>query len=107
MAIPITLLAKPIINILFGSGYLESVIVLRIYVWSSLGLFLGTVAYQFLITENKVKIIFIITVMAMVINIGLNLIFIPNFGLVGASWATLISYLVIPIGVFFMEKFKK
>lgn len=41
IAIFITLLAKPIIYIIFGSGYLESVSILRIYVWSSFGLFLG------------------------------------------------------------------
>ena len=97
MAIPISLLAKPIIYILFGSGYLESVNILRVYIWSSVGLFLGTVVSQYLMSENLVKTIFFLNFLAMSVNIILNLIFIPALGLLGAAWATLISYLIIPI----------
>ena len=53
-----TFLAKPIVYILFGSGYLESVNILKIYIWSSIGLFLGTAINQYLIAENLVKTIF-------------------------------------------------
>ena len=72
--------------------------VLKIYIWSNLGLFLGTAVYQYLITENRIKLIFIITCLAMIANIILNLILIPKLGLIGAAWATLISYMVVPIG---------
>jgi len=97
MAIPISLLAKPIIYILFGSGYLESVNILRIYIWSSVGLFLGTATTQYLMSENLVKTIFWLNFLALIINVGLNFIFIPVFGLLGAAWATLISYLIVPV----------
>lgn len=103
IAVPITLLAKPIIYILFGSGYLESIGILRVYIWSSVGLFLGWVVYQFLMSENSVKIIFWLNLLAMIVNIILNLIFIPAFGLLGAAWATLISYMVIPVGSLFIK----
>jgi Na+-driven multidrug efflux pump len=69
-----------------------------------LGLFLGTAAYQFLIAENRVMTIFIITTLAMIINIGLNLVFIPMFGLTGAAWATLISYMVVPLGSIYTNR---
>ncbi|MFA6999684.1 MAG: flippase [Candidatus Paceibacterota bacterium] len=105
MAIPITLLAKPIILILFGSGYLESVVILQIYIWSSVGLFLGSVISQYLISENLVKTIFGLNLLTMIINVLLNLILIPIFGIVGSAWATFISYLIIPIGVMVYEKF--
>ena len=97
IALPISLLAKPIIYILFGSGYLESVNVLRIYAWSSVGMFLNMAIYQYLISENFVKTIFWLNLIAMIVNVVLNLIFIPAFGLLGAAWATLISYCVVPI----------
>jgi O-antigen/teichoic acid export membrane protein len=104
IAIPISLFAGQIIYILFGGGYIESVNILRIYIWSNLGLFLGTAAYQFLIAENRVMTIFIITTLAMIINIGLNLVFIPMFGLTGAAWATLISYMVVPLGSIYTNR---
>lgn len=72
MAIFITILAKPIIYIIFGSGYLESVPVLRIYIWSSVGTFLGYATYQYLIAENLVKTSFVLNLFAMAINIILK-----------------------------------
>ena len=107
MAIPITLLAKPIILILFGSGYLESVVILQIYIWSSVGLFLGSAISQYLISENLVKTIFWLNLLTMIINVTLNLILIPIFGIIGSAWATFISYLIIPVGVMVYEKFSK
>ena len=106
MAIPITLLAKPIIQILFGSGYLESIPILRIYIWSSLGLFLSMAVGQYLMSENLVKTIFISNFIAMIINVILNFIFIPRYGIVGSAWATLISYFILPIGVWIYLKNK-
>lgn len=105
MAIPITLLAKPIIQILFGSGYLESVIILRIYIWSSIGFFLGWAVIQYLMSENLIKTIFWLNLCAMIVNIVLNLIFIPIWGIAGSAYATLISYMILPIGVFLINKY--
>jgi O-antigen/teichoic acid export membrane protein len=104
MAIPIMLLAKPIILTIFGNSYLESVSILKIYIWSSFGLFLSFAVNQYLMSENKVMVIFWLNFIAMVLNIVLNLIFIPMYGIVGSAWATLISYLVIPVGVWLIRK---
>ena len=99
MAIAITFLAKPIIYVLFGNGYLGSVNILRIYIWSSVGLFLSSAVGQYLMSENLVKTIFWLNFLAMVVNVILNLIFIPAFGLLGAAWATFVSYAVVPLMV--------
>lgn len=106
MALPITILAKPIISTVFGSGYLWSVNILRIYIWSSLGLFLGLAVNQYLISENLVKTIFWLNFLTMMVNVILNIFFIPAFGLLGAAWATLISYMIVPAGVLVINKFK-
>jgi O-antigen/teichoic acid export membrane protein len=105
IAITITFLAKPIMTILFGNSYLESVAILKIYIWSSVGLFLTVAVNQYLISENSVKTIFWLNFLSMIINIGLNIWLIPLIGLLGAAWATLISYFVIPISVLIREKF--
>ena len=104
MAIPITLLAKPIIQVVFGHSYIESIPVLKVYIWSSLGLFLTYAVGQYLLSENLVKFIFVSNVLAMIVNIVLNVIFIPIFGIIGSAWATLISYFVIPLGVLAFNK---
>jgi len=99
IALPVALLAHPLVYWLFGIKFLAAVPILKIYVWSSMGLFLGMAVFQYLMVENKIKTIFIINIFAMITNIGFNLIFIPMFGLAGAAWATLISYFVFPVGV--------
>ena len=99
MAVIITFLAKPIVIILFGEGYLGSVNILRIYIWSSIGLFLSSAVGQYLMSENLVKTIFGLNFIAMTVNVVLNIIFIKTFGLSGAAWATFISYAVLPIAV--------
>jgi len=105
IAITITFLAKPIMTVLFGNNYLESVAILKIYIWSSVGLFLTVAVNQYLISENSVKTIFWFNFLSMIINIGLNIWLIPLIGLLGAAWATLISYFVIPVSIFVREKF--
>ena len=106
MAICITFLAKPIILILFGSSYIESIFVLKIYIWSSIGVFLGYAVYQYLISENLVKMNLILNILAMAVNIILNLIFIPIWGIVGSAYATLFSYFIVPL-CFFIIKYKE
>ena len=103
IAIPVVLLSHPLIYWLFGANYLASVAILQIYIWSSLGLFLGTAVYQYLMVEDKVRLMFVINIVAMLTNLGLNLFFIPHFGLTGAAWATFVSYLIVPLGVWIIE----
>ncbi len=90
-------LASPFISFVFGSAYLAAVPVLQIYIWSSIGLFLGTVVFHQLTAENRTRQIFLINLAAMIINVGLNIYFIPRLGLVGAALATLIAYSVAPV----------
>ena len=107
IAIPTTIFAPWMIKVLFGVEYLASTPVLQIYIWSGVGLFFGWAINQYLMSENFVKTIFWLNFLAMVVNILLNLIFIPAVGLLGAAWATLISYSIMPIGGMLVQKQQK
>lgn len=91
----------------FGQEYLAAAPILRIYMWSSVGLFLSLGINQYLIAEHKTKIIFIINFLVMIINIALNLILIPLVGLLGAAMATLISYSLAPLMFYFYNIFQR
>jgi O-antigen/teichoic acid export membrane protein len=97
IAIPTTFLAPIFVPAIFGIEYTLSVPILQIYIWSGVGLFLGWAINQYLISENKAKLLFKINAIAMVTNISLNLILIPIIGLNGAAWTTLISYMILPV----------
>ena len=97
IAIPITILAPWIIKLLYGTAYITSTPILQIYVWSGIGFFLSTGINKYFLAENYLKSILIFNSVAVIINIGLNVILIPSVGLTGAAWATLISYSIGPI----------
>ena len=92
IAITIFIFSKHIINILYGVEYLEAYVVLRLYIWSSVFMFLNNTAWQWHIAENNQKLGFYRSFIAAILNIVLNWIFIPIMGLTGAAFASLVSY---------------
>lgn len=97
LAIFLSLFSGPIIALIFGQEYSAAAGILRIYAWSNIGMFLGTVMNYRLIAENKEKFIFLAQIILVVINVALNLILLPLFGMAGSAIATLISYSLWPI----------
>jgi O-antigen/teichoic acid export membrane protein len=97
LAIPISLLAKPLVRIIFGHGYLPSAGALQIHIWAGIGVFLGVALSQYLVSENLNIINLAITLAGAILNIILNLFFIRYWGINGAAFATLISYSSIPV----------
>ena len=93
-ALPTTLLSKSIITFIFGIGFAGAFNVLQIYVWSNIGAALNLLAQQLLITENFTKIITVITFLGMATNVLLNIFLIPRYGMSGAAFASMISYII-------------
>jgi O-antigen/teichoic acid export membrane protein len=94
------LVAKPIISILYGSDFINgSTDILKIYVWGGIGMSLGALTTSYLVSENLRKAIFTSSMITMVLNIILNLLWIPRYGIEGAAWSTAISYSIVPISI--------
>lgn len=105
IAIPVTLFSNQIIELLFGNEFSQSAPVLTIYIWAGVAVFLGVASSQYLINENLTRLAFSRNVVGMIINILLNLILIPNYGIIGSAVATFISYSVIIFSLSFHPKF--
>jgi O-antigen/teichoic acid export membrane protein len=88
----LSLIAPPIIHVLFGATYGKSVTVLLIHVWACPFVFMGTVYSKWIITEGYLWSSLIRHTLGAVVNILLNIWLIPRVGVVGAAWATLLSY---------------
>jgi len=54
--------------------------------------------------EGKTKYTALMAGMAACLNLGLNYVLIPDHGMMGAAIATVVSYLTLPIGVFFISR---
>lgn len=107
IAIPISILASFIIVNLFGIEYLGSVSALKIHIWAGVGVFWGYAITQYLITENYTKIYLAITTIGAVLNIILNLILIPKYGINGAAIATVVSYIITTFSVLIFNRARK
>ena len=86
------MLAAPAIRMLFGAAYMPAASVLAIYIWAGLFVSLGMASSHFLMAENMHWRAFFRTSAGMMVNILLNLVLIPRYGISGAAMATLVSY---------------
>lgn len=98
-AIPISLLSSWIIRFTFGSEYTVASDVLQIHIWASVFVFLGVAGSRWLIAEKLAIQSMYRTLAGACCNTGLNLYFIPKFGIVGAAYSTLISQFIASIGI--------
>lgn len=87
-----TLLARPVITLLFGSDYAPAAQVLVVQVWCGFFMSLGIISGAWLMANKLAKLNLRRTVLGLLVNIGLNLALIPRFGAVGAAWATLAAF---------------
>ena len=104
IAVPVSIFSSEIISIIFGNEFQSAAPVLSIYVWAGVAVFLGVASSQYLINENLTRLSFSRTFIGMVLNILLNIILIPKYGIVGAAVATLVSYTVATFSLIFNKK---
>lgn len=91
IAILFTFMSTSIIELLFGEKYVEASLILKIHVWGGVFVFLGLVSGHWLVAENIQNIILNRSIVGVIINVISNYFLIPEFGMVGCAYATLIS----------------
>jgi O-antigen/teichoic acid export membrane protein len=89
--------AKDILYILYGTESASSTTLLQVYGFSLILIAIGTIRNHLIYYYQLSNFYFLITVIGVFINIILNLIFIPYFGLIGCAYATIISQLFVSI----------
>ena len=91
LSLIVVALSPLFINVFFGSEYSESVSVLRVHMWSMVFSFLGSACTQWLVVEGLTKYRLVRVLIGVFVNISLNIVLIPSYGVLGAAYATLIS----------------
>lgn len=84
-----TILAKPVIYILYGESYLPAVNPLRIITWYTAFSYLGVARNAWVVAEARQKYLFPIYAASAVANVVLNYLLIPSLGASGAAIASL------------------
>lgn len=99
VVIPMTFLSDWIIESLFGASYAEAGAVLAIHIWAGIFVGLGVASGKWYLIEEMSSYLFCRAIIGALINVGLNLLLIHEYGVKGAAMATLLSYFV--AGFFF------
>jgi PST family polysaccharide transporter len=81
------------VNAIGKEGFSSSVSCFNIMMWSLLSVTLGVASNKWLIANNLQRLAFYRTLAAAVINIILNFVFIPAFGINGAAFASVLAHL--------------
>ncbi len=85
------------IVLVFGDKYLESVSIIQILLMATSVLALETILAQYYAFIGKIKFLILYWMITLVINMILNYLWIPKYGISGAAWSSLISYSIILI----------
>lgn len=94
VAIPMTFFSDWVVSVLFGRAYAQAGPVLAVHVWAALFVFLGIASGRWVVAENRQMLSLQRTTAGAVVNIVLNYLFIPKYGVIAAAWATVASYAV-------------
>ena len=95
VALAMTFFSGAIVHLLYGPAYGASSGALRILIWSGIPVCFGVAWSNWMILENRAKMLFYFQLVGSVVNVVLNLVLIPRFGILGSAFATLISYWIV------------
>lgn len=91
IAVAMTFLSEWLLILLYGDVYRGAAQVLVIHVWAGIFVSLGVASGSWFISENLQRYSFYRTALGAIVNVVLNLILIPLYGLIGAAIATVIA----------------
>ncbi|MES2878116.1 MAG: flippase [Pseudomonadota bacterium] len=91
VALPMTFLSEILVNFLYGDAYKEASQVLVIHIWTGVFVALGTASGSWFLSENLQRYSFYRTGLGAIINIILNFILIPSYGIKGAAISTVVA----------------
>lgn len=83
-----------IISTIFGEMYLESILILKIHVFTNVFIFLGIVQNIWLSIENKGNLILIRSIVGLCISITLNYYFLDMYGIISCAVISLFVQLI-------------
>jgi len=107
-AVIITVFANTLIEVTYGSKYYESVRILVILAWAMIFVLPNAVLTQVALALNLEHAYALAASLAAVCNVVLNFIFIPQYGLISAAYATIMTeaVLLIVLVIALIKKFK-
>ena len=87
----ISMFASQVIGLLYGNEYMPAASSLGLIVWYTSFSYFGAINNVYFVAEGKTKWVQLLTFFGALLNVVLNWLFIPRFGIVGAAAASLLT----------------
>jgi len=94
IAVALYVVGPWLLTSLYGQRYAEASAVLQIHVLALPFVFMGAVFSKWIIAEDLLIASLLRHTFGAVLNISLNLLWVPSVGVMGSAWATVVSYIV-------------
>ena len=91
IALVITFSSGFLMRLFFGDTYYGAAEILVVHIWAGVFVFLNNAVWNWYFAENKQYIANIRIIIGLLLNVVLNYLLIPKYGVLGAAYATLIS----------------
>ncbi len=91
IAIFVNMISYHVVYLLYGTEFLPSAYVLDILIWTVPFVYLNLVTIAILQTQNFNRVVLVRQMLLALINFAVNLYLIPNYGIIGASVATVLA----------------
>jgi O-antigen/teichoic acid export membrane protein len=91
LIVTLVFLAGPLIILVAGTEFIDSVPLLRILVVALVVMFFGNLFGFTLVALQRQRALLILYALLVVVNAGLNVIYIPQYGAAAAAWTTVIT----------------
>lgn len=104
MVLLISFFSEQVITTLYGDAYFQSASILVVHIWAGIFISMRNLFSRWIIMENLLILSLYTEIFGALLNVGLNFIFIPQYGAFGAAITTLISYAGASYFVLFLIK---
>jgi len=92
------LLSDPLLGLILGNQFDETASILKLHALGLVFVSLNVISGRWYVMQGLQKLTLIRQLLTAILNVGLNLLLIPVFGLEGAVYATLVSLLFLAFG---------
>jgi len=94
IALIMTFLSNEVVNLLYGEQYNQAGSILMIHIWAGVLVFFGVARHKWILTQNLQKHEIYLDIVGAFSNIALNYLLIGMYGVLGAAYATFLSYFI-------------
>ena len=95
------LMGEKIVLLVFSSKYVPAIRTMYLLIALTVPLFFNTILSLFLLAVNQERVVLRILIFSIFLNIALNLLLIPSWGIWGAGLGTVVSEVVVLLGTLF------